>query len=95
MHLVVYIWCLIPGTRGRSSLRSLEQRLLFVPFALTSTAQARAFSVVGMGFLWRNDCSLGFFLTHSTKASKLFFLAVQGSGALLSSNLEEALYNSP
>src|SRR6218665_2870836 len=36
------------GTRGhRSSLRSSEQRLLFVPFARTSTTQARAFSVVG------------------------------------------------
>jgi len=28
-------------------------------------------------------------------ASKLFFLAVQGSGTLMSSNLEEALYKSP
>src|SRR6218665_2364984 len=28
-------------------------------------------------------------------ASKLFFLVVHGSGALLSSNLEEALYKSP
>ena len=44
-----------PGTRGCSSLRSSEQRLLFVPFARTSfvpfartsTTQARAFSVVG------------------------------------------------
>ena len=36
-----------------------------------------------------------FFLTHSTLASKLFSLAVQGSGALLSSNLEGALYKSP
>ena len=35
------------GTRSHSSLRSLEQRLLFVPFARTSTTQARAFSVVG------------------------------------------------
>src|SRR6218665_3781555 len=35
------------------------------------------------------------FLTHSTLVSKLFFLAVQGSGALLSSNLEGALYKSP
>src|SRR6218665_2320190 len=52
---------------------------------------------IEMGFLWRNDCSPGFFLTHFTLASKLFFLAVQGSGALLSrpSNLEEALYKSP
>ena len=32
---------------------------------------------------------------HSTLISKLFFLAVQGSGALLSSNLEGALYKSP
>src|SRR6218665_4038127 len=47
----------------------------------------RAFSVVGpsvwyMGFLWRNDCSPVFFLTHFTLA-------------LLSSNFEEALYKSP
>src|SRR6218665_1770227 len=34
-----------PGTRGCSSLRSSEQGLLFVPFARTSTTQARAFSV--------------------------------------------------
>ena len=32
---------------------------------------------------------------HSTLVSKLFFLAVQGLGALLSSNLEGALYKSP
>ena len=49
----------------------------------------------GMGFRCRKDCSPGFFLTHSTLISKLFFLAVQGSGALLSSNLEGALYKSP
>ena len=89
--------CPTPGTRGRSSLRSLEQGLLSVPFARTSTTQARAFSVVGPsvwnGFLWRNDCSPGLFLTHFTLASKLFFSAVQGSGALLS--LEDALYKSP
>ena len=48
----------------------------------------------GMGFLWRNDCSPEFFQTHSTLALKLSFLAVQGSGALLSSHLEEALYKS-
>src|SRR6218665_1687245 len=36
-----------PGTRGCSSLRLSEQGLLFVPFARTSTTQARAFSVVG------------------------------------------------
>src|SRR6218665_1365607 len=34
-----------PGTRGRSSLRSSKQGLFFVPFARTSTTQARAFSV--------------------------------------------------
>src|SRR6218665_4026635 len=49
----------------------------------------------GMGFRCRKDCSPGFFLTHSALVSKLFFLAVQGSGALLSSNLEGALYKSP
>src|SRR6218665_230053 len=49
----------------------------------------------GMAFLWRNNCSPGFFLTHFALASKLFFLAVQGSGALLNSNLEEAIYKSP
>src|SRR6218665_3133788 len=49
----------------------------------------------GMGFLYRKDYSPGFFPTHSTLASKLFSLAVQGSGALLSSNLEGALYKSP
>src|SRR6218665_2036722 len=36
-----------PGTRGCSSLRSSKQGLQFVPFARTSTTQARAFSVVG------------------------------------------------
>src|SRR6218665_3633079 len=49
----------------------------------------------GMGSLCRKDCSPGFFLTHFSLASKLFSLAVQGSGALLSSNLEGALYKSP
>src|SRR6218665_2231047 len=39
--------CPTPCTRGCSSLRSSEQGLLFVPFARTSTTQARAFSVVG------------------------------------------------
>src|SRR6218665_2832963 len=49
----------------------------------------------GMGFLCRNDCYPGFFLAHSTLASKLFVLAVQRSGALRSSNIEGALYKSP
>src|SRR6218665_2413698 len=47
----------------------------------------------GMGFRCRKDCSPGFFLTLSTLVSKLFFLAVQGSGALLSSNLEGRYIN--
>src|SRR6218665_2510690 len=47
-----------------------------------------------LSILVPQDCSPGFFLTHSTLASKLFLLAVQGSGALLNSNLEEALYKS-
>src|SRR6218665_271023 len=77
--------CPTPGTRGCSSLRSLEQRLLFVPFARTSTTQVRAFSVVGS--VW-NGLPLAqrllpmIFLTHFTLASKLFLLAVQGSGAI-------------
>ena len=33
--------CPTPGTRGRSSLRSSEQGLLFVPFARTSATQCR------------------------------------------------------
>src|SRR6218665_4027998 len=45
--------CPTPGARGRSSLRSSEQGLLFVPFARTSTTQARAFSVVGPSVLQR------------------------------------------
>src|SRR6218665_859020 len=36
-----------PGTRGCRSLPSSEEGLFFVPFARTSTTQARAFSVVG------------------------------------------------
>src|SRR6218665_773186 len=59
-----------PGTRGRSSLRSLEQGLLFVPFARTSTNlhvhSGWLAPLCGMGFLWRNDCSPEFFLTHFT-----------------------------
>src|SRR6218665_2350403 len=47
-----------------------------------------------MGFHWHCDCSPGFTLTHSALALKLLFLAVLESGALLSSNLEEALYKS-
>src|SRR6218665_1621725 len=88
-----------PGTRGCSSLRSSEQGLLF--FLLLVHPQPRPVHsrwlvpLCGMGFRCRKDCSPGFFLTHSTLVSKLFFLAVQGSGALLSSNLEGALYKSP
>src|SRR6218665_2106578 len=48
----------------------------------------------GTGFLCRKDCSPGLFLTHFTLSSKLFSLGAQGSGALLSSNLEGVLYKS-
>src|SRR6218665_1580206 len=44
---------------------------------------------------WPNGLPLSQRLPHFTLASKLFSLAVQGSGALLSSNLEGALYKSP
>ena len=83
------------GTRGCSSLRSMERGILFVPFAHTSTRQTRSFSVVcpfGMGFHWNCDCSPGFTLTNSTLALKLFILAEPESGALLNSNFEETLY---
>src|SRR6218665_2642630 len=49
----------------------------------------------GICFLCGNHCSQGFLLTHFTLASKLLFLAMQGLGVLLSSNLEGALYKSP
>ena len=64
--------------------------VLFIPFARASTCQARAFSVLGPS-VWHSigpqGCSSGFSLTHSTQALKLLFIAVLGSGALLSSRL--------
>src|SRR6218665_3191468 len=39
--------CSTSGTRGRSSLGSMEQRFLFVPFARTPPTPAPAFSVGG------------------------------------------------
>jgi len=48
----------------------------------------------GMGYHWHCDCFPGFTLMHSTLALKQLFLAVLESGALLSSNHEEALYKS-
>src|SRR6218665_945668 len=72
--------CPTPDTRGRSSLRSSEHGLLFVPFARRLPPQPRPVGsrwlapLCGMGFLCRNGCCPGFFLTHSTLASKLFFL---------------------
>src|SRR6218665_679056 len=90
--------CPTPGTRGRSSLRSSKQDSLFlllVPPQPRPVHSRWLAPLCGMGFLCCKDCSPGFFLTHFTLASKLFSLAVQGSGALLSSNLEGALYKSP
>src|SRR6218665_926815 len=53
--------CPTPGTRGRSSLRSSEQRLLFVPFARTSSppqprpVHSRWLALLfGMGFFVAN-----------------------------------------
>src|SRR6218665_3647679 len=76
--------------------RSYSLFLLLVPPQPRPVHSRWLAPLYGMAFLWRNDCSPGFFLTHFTLASKLFFLVVQGSGALLSrpSNLEEALYKS-
>ena len=44
-----------------------------------------------MGFPWRSDCFTGLFPTHSSllQPQNCSFLAVQESGALLISNLEE------
>src|SRR6218665_2252326 len=69
--------------------------LLLVPLQPRPVHSQWLAPLCGMGFLCRKDCSPGFFLTHSTLASKLFFLAAQGSGALLNSNLEGALYKFP
>src|SRR6218665_2270551 len=80
-----------PGTRGRSSLRSSEQGLLFVPFLRTSTTQSSAFSVVGPsvwnGLPLSQRLLLRILSDTFSSSPKLFSLAVQGSGPLLSSNL--------
>src|SRR6218665_529671 len=85
-----------PGTRGRSSLRSMERGVLFVPIAHTSTRQARAFSVVGPS-VW-NGLPLALRLLPRVH-SDVFYSSLKTTlfsrarvGALLSSNLEEALY---
>src|SRR6218665_1109218 len=92
--------CPTPGTRGRSSLSYNRKRgyslfLLLVPPQPRPLHSRWLAPLFEMGFLCRKDCFPGFFLAHSTLASKLFSLAVQGSGALLISNLEGALYKSP
>src|SRR6218665_2952203 len=74
--------------------RGYSLSLLLVPKQHRPVHSRWLAPLCGMAFLCRNDCSPGFLLTHSTLVSKLFFLAVQGSGALLSSNLEGALYKS-
>ena len=98
------LWCIParsllshPGNQ-KSQLPPLNGTgLLFVPLASSCTMQTRAFSVVGPS-VW-NGLPLALRLlpkVHSdTLALNLFFLAVQGSGALLSSNLEDALCKSP
>src|SRR6218665_1235723 len=57
--------------------------VFFVPFAPTSTRQARAFSVIGPSVWnglrlahWHCDCSPGFTTTHSTLTLKLLLLAM-------------------
>src|SRR6218665_3312709 len=75
--------------------RSYSLFLLLVPPQPRPVHSRWLAPLCGMGFLCRKDCSPGFFLTHFTLASKLFSLAVQGSGALLSSNLEGVQYKSP
>src|SRR5688572_17413176 len=94
--VIIIICCPVLSAMGSRSLRSSEQGLLLVPFAITSTMQNRAFSVVDQvprpGMAW----NFAFFLAPSLLCSfltlKLFFLAVLESGAPLSSFLEGALY---
>ena len=77
--------CPTPGTRGRSSLRSMERGLLFVTFARTSTSQVcrPTFSVVGPT-VW-NGLPLAQrlhprILSDTFYSSLTTFLAVQGRG---------------
>ena len=88
--------CHTPDTRGRSSLRSLEQGLLFVSFARTSTTQARAFSLVGPsvynGLLLAQRLLSRILSDTLYSCLKTVLFSVHGPGALLSSNLEGVLY---
>ena len=52
--------------------------LLLVPLQPRPVHSRWLAPLCGIGFLWRNDCSPGFFLTHSSPVSKPF-LTVQGS----------------
>ena len=87
------------GTRGRSSVRSMERGSSLSLLPLLSQGRpvhSRWLSLsCGMDFRWRSDCHPGFFSTHSPLSWKLFFLAAQRPRSLLSSNLEEAQYKSP
>src|SRR6218665_1844190 len=62
--LSLFLCCPTLGTRGCSSLRSLEQGLLFVSFARTPQARpvhSRWLApLYGMGFHYHSDCSLRF-----------------------------------
>src|SRR6218665_926344 len=76
--------CPTPGTRGRSSLRSLEQGLLFVPFARTSTTQARALSVVGPS-VWNGLPLSQRSLPSHPGPQRLQFAPIIGTGVTLCS----------
>lgn len=83
------LFCSIPGTRGRTFLRSLERWVLFLQYARTSTSRtSRAFSVVSLS-LWNGlpltQRASWLIRTQSTITLKLFFFirAVLGPGALL------------
>src|SRR6218665_1072897 len=83
------------AVRSAHRIRGFSLFLLLVPPQPRPVHSRWLAPLCGMGFICRKDCSPGFFLTHSTLVSKLLSVAVQGSGALLSSNLEGALYKSP
>src|SRR6218665_2507962 len=55
--------------------------LLLVPLQPRPVHSRWLAPLCGMGFFWRNDCSPGFFLTHSSPVSKLFLFSCARVGS--------------
>jgi len=89
----------IKGKRGTwiKVSKLMEQGLLFVPFARTSTTQAHEFSVVGptmwTGLPLAQRLLPGILSNTFYSTLKTILLVVLGTGALLSSNLERRYIN--